>query len=122
MNKRGGEFEEKCKLCDRREEESVEHLFINSPMAIKLWRFFLPLLNKNLVLPISVMDILAKNLVGGYLSPKASWIHKGLPKAILWVLWKARNERVFTQKQKGTRRSRVTCTDGREEMTSSWTK
>ncbi|XP_039050911.1 uncharacterized protein LOC120192145 [Hibiscus syriacus] len=76
-----------CKKCN----ESISHLFLHCDVVWDLWAKFLKLWNVFFVIPGKLMDFL---IAWDDLVPR-SHIWKFIPRAMLWSVWKCRNEVIF---------------------------
>ena len=70
--------------------ESVDHLFLHCPVAMDLWSMAFGLFGVSLVMPQSVVGLLA------------CWQYKWLivPHCLLWCLWRERNKRCFEDNER----------------------
>ncbi|XP_039053775.1 uncharacterized protein LOC120195910 [Hibiscus syriacus] len=85
--------DQRCVLCGR-EVESVSHLFLHCRVVWGLWSFFLKMWNVSLVTPKCTMEFLI--LWDDFMTNSLIW--KFIPRAVMWSVWKCRNEIIF---QKG---------------------
>ncbi|XP_039046839.1 uncharacterized protein LOC120187117 [Hibiscus syriacus] len=83
-----------CVLCGR-EVESVSHLFLHCRVVWGLWSSFLKMWNVSLVIPKCIMDFII--LWDDFMTNSLNW--KFIPMAVMWSVWKYRNEIIF-QKRK----------------------
>ncbi|XP_038995739.1 uncharacterized protein LOC120120058 [Hibiscus syriacus] len=81
-----------CSLC-RKCNESVSHLFLHCDVVWDLWVKFLKFWNVFFVIPTKLMEFL---IAWDELVPR-SFIWKFIPRAVLWSVWKCRNEVIFQQ-------------------------
>ncbi|KAE8734648.1 hypothetical protein F3Y22_tig00000738pilonHSYRG00149 [Hibiscus syriacus] len=79
-----------CSLCGR-EMESVTHLFLHCEVVWGLWARLLKIWNLSFVIPKNIMDFL--NLRDDLLPNSLIW--KFIPRALMWSVWKCRNEVIF---------------------------
>lgn len=93
---KGMNLVDKCILCNNG-GESLEHILIICPTAKSLWEYFVPTFKRPWTILATVKEALGKDLFVGQMSPKASWLKKKLPQAIILVIWKERNKRIFEE-------------------------
>ncbi|KAI0519264.1 hypothetical protein KFK09_006706 [Dendrobium nobile] len=77
----------KCQCCFN--IESIEHVFISSPIAQTVWNYFANSVNK--VITLNGYDNLYA-LLSDWMTSTKGHIINILPNFILWFIWKARNE------------------------------
>ncbi|KAI0524886.1 hypothetical protein KFK09_004276 [Dendrobium nobile] len=87
--KKGFSFASKCQCCFK--YETMHHIFISGPVAVKTWVFF--------------DDLFHLNIFNAHLSLKAfmkAWLVEGkgnirntIPTLVLWFIWLERNNSVF---------------------------
>ncbi|XP_039058384.1 uncharacterized protein LOC120201940 [Hibiscus syriacus] len=82
-----------CPMCGKG-EESISHLFLHCEVVWVLWSRFFRGWNVSFVVPNKVIDFL---ILWDELIPRST-IWKFIPRAVLWSVWKCRNEIIF---QKG---------------------
>ncbi|KAE8704873.1 hypothetical protein F3Y22_tig00110435pilonHSYRG00103 [Hibiscus syriacus] len=85
--------DQRCVLCGR-EVESVSHLFLHCRVVWGLWSSFLKMWNVSLVTPKCTMEFLI--LWDDFMTNSLIW--RFIPRAVMWSVWKCRNEIIF---QKG---------------------
>ncbi|KAE8687175.1 hypothetical protein F3Y22_tig00111022pilonHSYRG00184 [Hibiscus syriacus] len=83
-----------CPLC-RKYNETVSHLFLHYEVVWVLWAKFLKFWNVFFVVPGSVMDFL---IAWDDLVPRSN-IWKFISRAVLWSIWKCRNEVIFQNRK-----------------------
>lgn len=81
----------RCWCCDNGMEETLDHLFLTAPLAIKLWTQFVScagfqISGSSLIATITQCGSYAKGLRG-------KKILRAVPALILWDLWKYRNNK-----------------------------
>ncbi|KAL0913034.1 hypothetical protein M5K25_016464 [Dendrobium thyrsiflorum] len=87
--KKGFQIVSKCQCCYH--IENVAHIFINNPIAVKVWLFFEDLLKLNFYhANLSVRDLITK-----WFSKSKGHISHLICALILWNLWLARNNARF---------------------------
>ncbi|XP_039017176.1 uncharacterized protein LOC120148050 [Hibiscus syriacus] len=79
-----------CVLCGR-EVESISHLFLHCRVVWGLWSSFLKMWDVSLVIPKCSMDFLI--LWDDFMNNSLIW--KFIPRAVMWSVWKCRNEIIF---------------------------
>ncbi|KAE8656311.1 putative naringenin-chalcone synthase [Hibiscus syriacus] len=79
-----------CPLCGKC-VESVSHLFVHCEVVSGLWYRFLSSWNVSFVPPQTLLDFI---IVWNDLIPKST-IWKFIPRAVLWTVWKCRNDIIF---------------------------
>lgn len=89
-----------CIMC-RKNEESVDHLFLHCPIALFLWHKLFLLGNVMWVAPQRSAHMLEVDfrVLGGSKRAKLLWSCAAF--ATFWVLWLERNARVFEDKSRG---------------------
>ncbi|KAH0724746.1 hypothetical protein KY284_000611 [Solanum tuberosum] len=79
----------KCWCCDRKEKETMTHLFLTAPIANMLWRYFA------LFTGINIKGMHLQQLIISWwkqkATPKLQSIYRAIPTIIMWSLWKRRN-------------------------------
>ncbi|XP_075095490.1 uncharacterized protein LOC142173745 [Nicotiana tabacum] len=79
----------RCWCCQQPQEESIEHIFVTSPTASKVWNLFMG------VARISVQLIQLKQIIRHWwyaqCCPKLKPLFQAIPAIITWELWKRRN-------------------------------
>ena len=91
LAKRKWEGSKRCCFCDQ--DETIEHLFINCPLAKLLWRTIH--VSFNITPPLTISHLFDNWLAG--VEPKsAAHIRVGAC-ALLWSLWTCRNDVAFNR-------------------------
>ncbi|XP_039070410.1 uncharacterized protein LOC120217325 [Hibiscus syriacus] len=94
-----------CSLCGR-EVESVMYLFLHCEVVWGLGSKFLNIWDLSFVIPNNIIDFL--NLWDDLLPNSVIW--KFIPRALMWSLWKCRNEIIFHKvKLDGVRLFFIVC-------------
>ncbi|XP_015159786.1 uncharacterized protein [Solanum tuberosum] len=79
----------RCWCCDRKEKETMTHLFLIAPIANMLWRYF------SLFAGINIEGMRLQQLIISWWKqkaiPKLQSIYRAIPTIIMWSLWKRRN-------------------------------
>lgn len=85
-----------CKFCGD-EIESIDHSLLLCPVVWNVWCLILQWWGLKWVTPQSVINLFSwwNNFK---FKPKVNWIWKCIPYAVLWSLWKMRNEHLFQDK------------------------
>ena len=88
---------DRCSLCGR-EDETINHLFLHCDFAAFIWKHFLKVRGISWCLPSSLVDMVEAWQLGpftgcGLLMSKCSSF------AIIWSIWKERNDRIFKASQ-----------------------
>ncbi|XP_077251899.1 uncharacterized protein LOC143891144 [Tasmannia lanceolata] len=83
----------------RREEESLDHLFITCPYAFRLWMAIFRAFGVSSVMYYSVSTVIShwRGMFNGCLG-RLLWL--ATPYAILWHIWNERNCRILNGKEK----------------------
>ena len=82
-----------CVLC-KKEEESLNHLFLYCDYSRAIWNYFLANLNCSWVMPRELLNMFASWCVGG-LGERGKCLWGYLCHAVIWNIWKERNLRIF---------------------------
>ena len=88
---------DRCSLCGR-EDETINHLFLHCDFAAFIWKHFLKVCGISWCLPSSLVDIVEGWRLGPF-SGCGLLMWKCIPFAILWSIWKERNDRIFKGSQ-----------------------
>ncbi|XP_039026469.1 uncharacterized protein LOC120160094 [Hibiscus syriacus] len=83
-----------CPMCGKC-EESISHLFLHCEVVWFLWSRFLRDWNVSFVVPRKMIDFL---ILWDDLVPRST-IWKFIPRAVLWSVWKCRNDIIFQKKK-----------------------
>ena len=79
--------------------ESVNHLFLHSPVASELWDMVFGLFGVNWVMPLSVVGLFAC-WQGHFGLLRNGVIWKIVPSCLMWCIWKERNNRCFEDSER----------------------
>ena len=83
-----------CKLC-MRHGESTDHLFLHCSLTMELWHRLFQLAKMDWVPLRSISDMLSINYNGFGLSKREIVLWQAACIAIIWVVWRERNARIF---------------------------
>lgn len=86
-----------CVLCFEK-EESIDHIFIHCPFALKGWSFLLQIFGFTRCMPSRIDDWLLEALQGWHLKGKAKILWNCAARALLWNIWLERNYGIFEDK------------------------
>jgi hypothetical protein len=83
----------RCAFCNSVDESSV-HLFLHCVVILKVWRAVMCWLNFNFIIPpnLSIHALCWIREVRSKLLRKGVWL---IWHAVIWVVWKSRNNRIF---------------------------
>ncbi|XP_077223398.1 uncharacterized protein LOC143857010 [Tasmannia lanceolata] len=90
-----------CVLC-RKEEETIDHLLLQCQMAHVLWTNLLRSFNMKWVFRRSIRSVIL-NWKGGRFGSVGDLLWKLVPYALIWNIWKERNNRIFQGKERCVR-------------------
>lgn len=80
----------RCLCCVNGGEETLVHLFLTTPIAVKLWRYFITCVGLNMDgQNLSTIIVQWRNHAKGL---REKMILRAIPAIILWELWKNRNK------------------------------
>ena len=85
-----------------RHGESANHLFLHCSLTIELWHRLFQLAKTDWVLPMSISDMLSINYNGFGLSKGGTVLWQATCIAIIWVVWRERNARIFEDKARNS--------------------
>ena len=91
-----------CKLC-MKHEESADHIFLHCSLMMGLWHRLFQLAKTDWVPPRSIFDILSINYNGFGLSKRMIVLWQAACMAIIWVVWRERNARIFEDKARNSK-------------------
>ena len=83
-----------CKLC-MKHSKSANHLFIHCSLTMGLWHRLFQLAKTDRVPPRSISDMMSINYKGFGLSKRWIVLWQATCIALIWVVWRARNARIF---------------------------
>ncbi|RVW92839.1 LINE-1 retrotransposable element ORF2 protein [Vitis vinifera] len=86
-----------CMLC-MKQGETVDHLFLHCPLTMGLWYRLFQLTKIDWVPPRSIFDMLSTNFNGFGSSKRGIVLWQAACIALLWVVWRERNARIFEGK------------------------
>lgn len=92
----GMEDSKRCVFCDG-EDESAVHLFLHCAFTSKVWREVMGWLNFNFIIPPNLFThaLCWSREVRSKFLRRGAWL---IWHAVVWVVWKSRNERIFNNK------------------------
>lgn len=79
-----------CVLCDSKEDESVEHLFLRCPFALECWQILL-LHIPQILTPFQILDDLKQQIQKPFFME--------IIILMVWSIWQTRNGYIFKQQQ-----------------------
>ena len=88
-----------CKLCIKH-GELTDHLFLHSPLTIRLWHKLFRIAKMDWVPPRSIFDIVNINYKGFGKSKRGLVLWQTVCIALIWIVWPERNARIFEDKVK----------------------
>lgn len=88
-----------CSLCEV-QEECIDHVLLKCNFSKPIWDYFQSSFGRQQYIPNSAKLAPSKGLVLGPLAPKAGWMQRRLVKAIMWTIWKERNQRILEPKKR----------------------
>ncbi|RVW79116.1 Transposon TX1 uncharacterized 149 kDa protein [Vitis vinifera] len=86
----------------RRHEESADHLFLHCSSTMELWHRLFQLAKTDWVPPMSISNMLSINYNGFGLSKGGTVLWQATCIAIIWVVWRERNARIFEDKARNS--------------------
>lgn len=89
----------RCLMC-LMDEETLNHLLLQCPVALSIWNFFLSLFGRKWVLQGDFQDVIQEwsHSPVGYLSAGGKLLWKCIPFVVSWSIWKELNSRIFDNK------------------------
>ena len=90
-----------CMLC-MKQGETVDHLFLHCPLTMGLWYRLFQLTKIDWVPPRSICDMLSTNFNGFGSSKRGIILWQAACIALLWVVWRERNARIFEDKSRNS--------------------
>ena len=82
--------------------ESVDHLFLYCSLTMGLWHILFQLAKMDWVPSRSISDMLSINYNGSSLSKRGIMLCQAVSIALIWVVWRERNARIFEDKAKNS--------------------
>jgi hypothetical protein len=82
----------------KRNEQSVDHLFLHCEVTCTLWNAFFSRFQLSWVMPSSVADLFAAWWIGGKTRSAVVW--KIVPSCLLWGLWREINDISFKDRER----------------------
>jgi hypothetical protein len=89
----------RCGMC-KKDEESIDHLFLHCESAQFLWNAFFSRFGLAWAMPRGVAHLLSSWWSGG--RPCNAMVWKMVPLCIMWCLWSERNERFFENSERSS--------------------
>ena len=90
-----------CILC-MKHGESIDHLFLHCSLTMGLWHRLFQLAKMNWVPSSSIFDMLSINYNGFGLSKRWLVLWQAASIALIWVVWRERNMRIFEDKARNS--------------------
>ena len=92
----GTEDSKRCVFCDG-DDESVVHLFLHCDVTSKVWRKLMCWLNFNFIMPLNLFihALCWSREVRSKMLRRGMWL---IWHAVVWVVWKTRNDQIFNNK------------------------
>ncbi|KAJ9671310.1 hypothetical protein PVL29_025144 [Vitis rotundifolia] len=90
-----------CALC-MKQGESVDHLFLHCSLTTGLWHRLFQLANLEWVTPRSIVDMMSIKFDGFGASKRGRVLWQAASTAIIWVVWKERNARIFEDRARNS--------------------
>ncbi|RVW87655.1 3-hydroxyisobutyryl-CoA hydrolase 1 [Vitis vinifera] len=90
-----------CKLC-MKQRESTNHLFLHCSLSMGLWHRLFQLAKMDWVSPRSISDMMSINYKGFGTSKRGIVLWQNACIALIWVVWRERNARIFEDKARNS--------------------
>ena len=90
-----------CKLC-MKQGESADHLFLHCSVALGLWHRLFLLAKMDWVPPRSISNMMSINYKGFGNSKRGIVLWQNACIALIWVVWRERNVRIFEDKARNS--------------------